>query len=87
MFFQNFRCEVKKHFVFKGPKLQIFHFHIFGSGISLESKILSFQCEIADKAEHIGPLQKVTSLLHISKYLTKFPIENIELGWLTSKKT
>ena len=58
----KFQVRSQKHFVFKGPKLQIFHFHIFGSGISLESKIPSFQCEIADKAEHIRPLQKVTSL-------------------------
>ena len=42
---------------------------IFGYGISLKSKIPSFQCEITNKAEHIGLLQKVNSLLHISKYL------------------
>ena len=42
---------------------------IFGCGISLESKIPSFQCEITNKAEYIRLLQKVNSLLHISKYL------------------
>ena len=42
---------------------------IFGYGISLKSKISSFQCEITNKAEHIRLLQKVNSLLHISKYL------------------
>ena len=42
---------------------------IFGYGISLKSKILSFQCEITSKAEHIRLLQKVNPLLHISKYL------------------
>ena len=42
---------------------------IFGYGISLKSKILSFQCEITNKAEHIILSQKVNSLLHISKYL------------------
>ena len=42
---------------------------IFGYGISLKSKIPSFQCEITNKAEHIRLLQKVNSLLHISKYL------------------
>ena len=42
---------------------------IFGPGISLKSKIPSFQCEITNKAEHNRPLQKVNPLLHISKYL------------------
>ena len=52
---------------------------IFGSGISLKSIIPSFQCEITNEAEHIGPLTKGE--------FSKFPIANIELGWLTSKKT
>ena len=42
---------------------------IFGYGISLNSKIKFFQCEITNKAEHIRLLKKVNSLLHISKYL------------------
>ena len=42
---------------------------IFAFGISLKFKISSFQCEITNKPKHIGPLQKVNSLLHISKYL------------------
>ena len=42
----------------------------FGSRVSLKSKTPSFQCETTDKTEHIGPLEKVNSLLHNSKYLT-----------------
>ena len=42
---------------------------IFGSGICLKSKTPSFQCEVTNKAELIRLLQKVNSLLHISKHL------------------
>ena len=68
VFIQNFRYEIKQHFVIQCPRLRIC-LDIFVSGVSLESKISSFQCEITNKAEHIGPLQKVNSLLHISEYL------------------
>ena len=61
-------------------------FHIFGSKTSLKSIILSSGCEINDLAEHIRPLRKVNSLLHVSKQIeivfSKLPVANIELGWL-----
>ena len=65
VFIQNVGYEIKQHFVIQGPKLLRYS----GSGISLKSEIPSFQCEVTNKAEHIRPLQKVNSLLHISKYL------------------
>ena len=71
VFIQNFRYEIKQNFIIQSPKLWIF-LDIFESGISLKSKIPSYQCEITNEAEHIGPLQKANSLLHISKYLDLF---------------